>query len=343
MRPSAPTAIRTLLLASLALSAAAQAAEPAPAAAQTAQAATEPLFAEVNGRTISAREYESTVQNMARQKFYHGKPPEAQVQALRQEVADRLVERVLLLEEIGRRDLRADDQAIAATLAEYDQRYGNSAHWQQNRERMLPGLTAKLREQQLLQRIEAQVRDVPAGTPAEVRAYYDAHPELFTEPEKLRLSVILLKVDPSSPGSAWDKAMEEAAAIRKRILAGADFGELARLHSGDGTAAQDGDMGYLHRGMLPEGLHEQVDKIQPGQLSEPVRVLEGIALFRLADRKAANKRGFEEVAGRAAELLGRERSEQSWKGFLDGLRAAARIRIDTQRYPFLKTAHAGTR
>ncbi len=321
---------------------------PASTEATTAPAATahrdhamsNTLFAEVNGQIISAGEYEATFLTMARQKFYHGKPPEAQVQALRLEVAERLINRVLLLNEVKLREIKADEKAIEATLAEYDKRYGNSPGWQQNRETMLPGLSAKLREQQLLERIEADARAVSAPSPAEVRAYYDSHNDLFTEPEKLHLSVILLKVDPSSPSSAWDKAEEEAAAIQRRILAGADFGELARLHSGDGSAEKDGDMGYIHRGMLPEGMHEKVDKMKSGELSAPIRVLEGFALLRLHDRREPKLRAFEEVTGRATDLLQRERSESAWKDFIAKLRTSASIRIDTERFPFLKAATA---
>ena len=338
----------------------AAASTPAPAAALPAAAATPPagteattapathhahatsdtLFAEVNGQIISAGEYESTFMTMARQKFYHGKPPEAQIQALRLEVADRLINRVLLLNEVKRREIKPDEKAIEIALAEYDKRYGNSPGWQQNRATLLPGLSEKLREQQLLERIESDARAIPAPSPAEVRAYYDAHNDLFTEPEKLHLSVILLKVDPSSPASAWDKAEEEAAAIRRRIEAGADFGALARLHSGDASAEKDGDMGYIHRGMLPEAMHEKVDKMKSGDLSTPIRVLEGYALLRLHDRREPKLRAFEEVSGRAKDLLQRERSESAWKEFVAKLRASASIRIDTERFPFLKAAPA---
>ena len=308
--------------------------------AQHAHGAGDFIFAEVDGQFINGSEYEATFITMARQKFYHGKPPEAQVQALRVEVADRLVNRVLMLKEVKRREIPVDEAAIQATLAEYEKRYGNTPGWKQNRDAMLPGLSAKLREQQQLDRLEANVRAVPAATTEEVRAYYDSHPELFTEPEKLHLSVILLKVDPSSPSSAWDKAEEEAAAIERRIKAGADFGELARLHSGDGSAENNGDMGYLHRGMLPDALHDKLDKFQPGQVSGPLRVLEGVSLFRLENRRLPNKRAFEEVAPRATELLQRERSDQAWKDFIAKLRVGVNIRINTDNFPFLKPAAA---
>ena len=131
------------------------------------------------------------------------------------------------------------------------------------------------------------------------------------------------------------KAEEEARQIAGRLKKGANFGELAKLHSGDSSAEKGGDLGYLHRGMLPEALQDKIDDLKPDSLSEPVRVLEGVGLFRMIDRKPAQKRSFSDVSERAADLLVRERSETAWKNFTAGLRKQARVEIDTKRYPKL--------
>src|SRR5829696_2252853 len=48
---------------------------------RTQAAQTEPVFAVVNGTTISAREFESSLTSAARNKFYHRTPPEAELVA----------------------------------------------------------------------------------------------------------------------------------------------------------------------------------------------------------------------------------------------------------------------
>jgi parvulin-like peptidyl-prolyl isomerase len=126
--------------------------------------------------------------------------------------------------------------------------------------------------------------------------------------------------------------MDEGRALHKRLLAGADFGELARLHSGDRSAARGGQMDYTHRGMLPEAVHGIVDKLQPGQISEPVQLLEGVALLRLDGRRTAQQRSFEQVRERAAGLWQREEGEKRWKALIAQLRQAAAIRIDESQY-----------
>lgn len=201
-----------------------------------------------------------------------------------------------------------------------------------------------LGERETLERLQAAVREAGPVSDAELARYYDAHRDLFTEPQQARLSVILLKVDPSAPSATWAAAEDEARAIRKRLAlapgngagaAGGDFAEAARMHSSDASAASGGDLGYLHQGMMPEALYEKLGSMKPGDVSEPLRLLEGVAIFRLTERREARLRPLEEVKERAAQLWRRDEGERRWAEFLARLRAAATIRIDTERYPAL--------
>jgi parvulin-like peptidyl-prolyl isomerase len=301
------------------------------AAMVQAQAATPPagerLYATVNGTPITQQEFHTAFANHVRQTLYHGQVSEERVQAARKEVTDRMIERLLLLEEADRRQVSADLARIDETIAGYEQRYANSPQWKERRETLLPGLRKQLAEQGRLEKLEQAVRALPEPSASEVRAYYDAKPELFTEPEKLRVRTILLKVDPSSPAAAWDAARDEAARIVRQIREGTDMGELARLHSNDRSAAEGGDMGYLHVGMIPESLHAKIVSFTVGTISDPIDVLEGIGIFRLEDRQPAKLRGFDEVAKRARDLLIREQQEQAWKDLIARLRNSARIEL----------------
>jgi parvulin-like peptidyl-prolyl isomerase len=322
------------------------------AAAAGAQDATAPesqpdspsFLAVVNGTVISAAEYEAAANEAARQKFYHGSPPEGAVEQLMREVADEAINRVLLLEEARRQGLEPDAAAVDEKIAQYDKRYGTSPRWQNEREQLLPPLRTRLEEDSLLAALEAQARRIPPPAEDKVRAYYKANPDKFTEPEKMRMSLILLKVDPSSPTAAWQAAEAEVGALRMQLTdGGADFAELAKQHSGDESAAKGGDLGYLHRGMLPEGIQEKIDEMKPGDLSPPTRVLEGYALFRYEALQPPKHHDFETVKARASDLLTRELSDKAWADFTAKLRQKAKIEINTQRYPALATQASGAR
>jgi parvulin-like peptidyl-prolyl isomerase len=302
-------------------------------------------FARVGDVVITQAEYDQAYAVAARNKFYHGKPPEGDVAKLQREVADNLVNEVLLTKEARRRKIQPDHAAVKKQIDGYEARYQGSEMWQKNKATMLPPLKKRLEEQTVLEQLQAAVRNVPDPDEPQIAAYYESHKDKFTEPEQVKLSVILLKVDPSSPQAKWDGAREEGAAIVKRLRAGADFEQLAHLHSGDPSAEKGGRMDYLHRGMLPDPAQAAIDKLKPGEIGDAVVLLEGVAVFRLDGRKSAKLNPLAAVHDRARDLLKREQSEQAWTALIARLRKDTPPRIDESRFlplALAKPAAAGT-
>lgn len=293
---------------------------------------TKVAFAQVGEIIIAQEQYDEAFATAVKRTFYHGKPPEQKIAALQREVGDNLINAVLLSKEARRRGLKPDQAAVKATLDDYDTRYRASPQWQKNRDQLLPRLKQKLEEESLLTRLESDIRNATPPNGEAIRTYYAAHPEKFTQPEQLRLSVILLKVDPSSPKAKWEAALAEGQAITKKLRSGADFASLAKLHSGDATAAKGGDMGYLHRGMLPEVAQQAIDRLKIKEMSDPVTVLEGVAVFRLDERKPAKLSNFATVQQRARELWTREQGDLAWHGLIEKLRKETLIKVDESRY-----------
>ncbi|NMF88470.1 peptidylprolyl isomerase [Aromatoleum petrolei] len=298
--------------------------------------ASPPYLAVVNGKVISSSDFDAATREAIRQKFYHGTPPEGEVEQLVRDVANDMIERRLLAEEIKRREMKPDAKAVDEKIAAYEKRYASSARWQQERAQILPALRERLEEDDMLAALEAKTRNVPQPPQDKVLAYYKKHPEKFTEPEKMRISLLLLTVDPSAPTSAWEAAETEAGALQLKLTeGGADFAQLAKEHSRHESAETGGDLGYMHRGMLPEGIQEKIDGMKPGDLSPPTRVLQGIALFRYEALQPPKHHDFETVKSRAGDLLKRDLSDEAWRNLNEQLRKKAKIELNTARYPAL--------
>jgi hypothetical protein len=257
-----------------------------------------------------------------RKKFYHAKPPEGELARFQREVGDDVVNRVLLLAEAKKRGLQPDRKLIDSTVAGYDTQYAKSPNWQANRSKMLAAVVPQLERDTLIEQLERQVRQPETPSEPALRAYYEQHKDLFVEPEQVKLAVILLKVP----------AEEEGQRLHARLKTGADFGALAKLHSGDRSAATGGQMEYTHRGMVPEAVQQVIDPLKPGALSAPVRLLEGVAILRLDGRRPAHQRPYEDVKPRAAELWQREQGQARWTQLIAELRRATPVRIDESHY-----------
>lgn len=302
---------------------------PAPAAADA-------LYARVNGKAITQRDFHGAYANYLREKYYHQQVPEDKLAEAKEEVGKMLVDRVLLLDEAKRRGLIADATRIDRTIAEYEARYASSQMWQSRRESLLPGLRQQLSEQDLLRQIDEIGHAIAVPTDAAVREFYGTRAQLFTEPEKMRLHTILLKVDPSAAKATWDAARAEAGRIVARLGSGeASFADMAALHSQDASADKGGDMGYVHVGMVPDPVQAQIDETPLRAVSKPIDVLEGVAIFRLDERIPSKLMAYDDVAGRARDLLKRELTSQTWDAFRAGLRKGAQIELAEPAQPAL--------
>lgn len=291
----------------------------------------EEVFASVGDIEITRAQFERAVYTAARQTFYHGRPPGAEeFVEFRRGIADQMIDRELLLLEAGRRDLQPDQAAIDARIASYESRYGETERWQKEGPKMIEALRARFEEDELLDALEADVRTVPKPDEAAVRSFYDDNPDLFTEPPQNRISLILLGVDPSAGSEAWAAATEEAQRILDKLEEGASFEEMAKLHSADLTASKGGDMGYLHAGMLGENAEKAIGELEVEGLSAPIQVLEGIAIFKLTERKPEQLRPLTEVRERAAELWQRQKGDAAWESLIAELRSKNEIFVDSE-------------
>jgi peptidylprolyl isomerase len=286
------------------------------------------VAATVNGQLIGTVELNFFITEFARQRFYHGAIPPDQRAALRNEVIERLIGSRLLAEEANRRGIPADTAAAEETLKQYLAKLPGDAA-RRAFEPSLPKLREQLLEESKVTRLESRIREVAKPSEAELRQYYRRNLNSFTEPMRERLSLILIGVEAGSPSEDWTKAEATAKALRAEILGGADFAAIARKHSTDRTASEGGDMGYLHRGMLGGVAEELIAKLQPGEVSQPVMLLEGYGVFRLVERVPERLHTLDEPEARqrAQDFYRREKSDQQWQAFTAALRTKADVRI----------------
>jgi peptidyl-prolyl cis-trans isomerase SurA len=106
--------------------------------------------------------------------------------------------------------------------------------------------------------------------------------------ERISTQHILKKLEPTA--NDWQNARNIAAALRDSILAGGDFGRIAREYSADSSsAAHDGKLGFLELATLPVEFQDACVGLQPGELSEPFESAYGIHIIRVDDRQSARK------------------------------------------------------
>jgi len=148
---------------------------------------------------------------------------------------------------------------------------------------------------------------------AELRAAYEADPERWHRPRKWRLENVFKRFPADGDEEERRRLRREMAAIRERIVAGADFGAVARRESESETRLRGGRMGRVTLDELAPEVAELVAGLEEGDLSPVIETPEGLTLLRCTERLEPRRRSFEEVRDRIERSLEKERVAAAWE------------------------------
>ncbi len=113
----------------------------------------------------------------------------------------------------------------------------------------------------------------------------------------------------NDPKRSTAEAVAQLAEFKRRIQSGtADFAGLARDNSQDGSAKQGGDLGWSRPGLFVPEFEEAVNRLAPGEISDPVVTRFGVHLIQVKGRREAKLepgRAARSRARRAAREEGR--------------------------------------
>ncbi len=153
---------------------------------------------------------------------------------------------------------------------------------------------------------------------AEARAWFEAHGDQLTAPERRRVAQILVATE------------AEAQEARHRLDAGTPFEDVAREVSLDRqSGAHGGGLGWITRDETPPGF-EVVFELDAGALSAPLETEHGWHLIRVQEIEPPRPRSFEEAAEEVRRRLLRDKRRAAQERWLAQLREAAEIEIDEE-------------
>jgi len=108
--------------------------------------------------------------------------------------------------------------------------------------------------------------------------------------------------------------------LRARIVSGAaDFAEMARVHSGDATAARGGELDWVYPGDTVPEFERAYRELKVGEVSQPVRTPFGYHLIQVLERRSADM-SPERRRLQARQALRERKSDEAYQDWLRQLR-----------------------
>jgi len=254
------------------------------------------------------------------------------VQALRQEVLEKLIEEKLIDQEAKKSGIKVSNKEVEATLNEVKRR--NSATQEQLEKALsAEGLTMenykKQIEKNLLRRklISSAVKVETKAGEKEFREFYQKNIDRYRINETFRPAHILFVIPREATQEEVREIRKKCETVLRKVRGGDDFGEMALLYSQDASSKSRGDLGYFRRGELLPAFEREALRLQVGEVSGVVRTEFGFHIIKLLDRKGVDPLPFEEVKGKVQADYYDVEMEKAFNQYISTLKEKAFIEI----------------
>lgn len=313
------------------------------AAFTPANFAAEPLFADpvrVKGKGIEIRQSdieEGYVAYKAARAALGQRLPNALEDQVKEQVLEKLIATKLLLDRATPSDREEGKKIADRLIDEGKQKLSSEASYR--RQMHAVGTTPEKYEADILEQaivkavIDRELKSRQVIGDEEVRTYYEEHPSLFTEPEKVRVQHLLVAIRkypsgellPLKEQAAQSERADQALACAR---AGEDFTKLIKEYSEDPDLARTkGELTFGPRGPVPPEFEAAAFSLEPGQVSGIVRSLIGFHIIKLMEKVPARQAPLENVTETIRNMLKERNVQQQLAGYIEQLKKEAGVEI----------------
>ena len=301
-----------------------------PAIAADSPKSEEGKVATVNGVDISRKDYNREVQLYKDRMARDGQSlNEQQINIIGNQILDRMIETELLYQESRKQGVRIAPDEVEAQLGKIKERFSNEQEYvaaigQMNLTE--DGVRAQIEKGLAInQLVKTRIADNIKIEEEESQRFYDANPELFKQPEEVKASHILVKVEQDADAQKKSAAGEKIEQIQQRLKKGEDFAAVARETSEGPSAPNGGDLGYFKRGTMVKPFEDAAFALEVNQVSDVVETQFGYHLIKVYDKKPEKVLAYAEVKGQLEQHLKQQKIKVEVDTYLDGLKKDAQI------------------
>lgn len=253
---------------------------------------------------------------------------EARTKLLNQMIEDRLV-----FQKAKKEALEVPEEEVDKMFDEFKKRFKDDAEMNVMMKREGVTLTTvrdRLYRQAMIQKLQdMEIRSKVVISPNEIDEYYEAHPEEFIEEEQIKVrSITVKKSDEAREKGLTDEAAKEKIQnLRKMIVEGSDFAQLATANSED-TRSKDGGLSdWVRRGEMISVIDQVIFQIEKGKVSEIIETPMGYHIFRVEEKKEGKKHNLEEMRDAIFGRIFKKKAEERFNEWMRELKKEAYISI----------------
>jgi peptidyl-prolyl cis-trans isomerase SurA len=259
----------------------------------TAQQMIDGIAAVVGNEIVLKSEVDQYVQSYVIQNKINIRNDSEKMKKLEKEILERLIEQKIMLTKADEDTIVADERDVDRRVEEQVryliQQVGSEekleAAFQSPIKQIRRDLRVEIADRLKVEMLRRNKFQNVKITRREVENFFETYRDsLPPMQETVDISHILMQVKPGAESQS--AALEKIRAIKDRLAAGEEFGELATKYSEDPASAQrEGDLGFTKRGDFVQEFEEVAFGLEPEQVSDVVQTQFGYHIIKLIERR----------------------------------------------------------
>jgi len=289
-------------------------------------------IAVVNGTVITEEDFNRQISGIQKRYSSRGKPlADSQLSDIKKKVLESLINNELLYQESQKKNITIDEAKINEQFERIKKRFSSEEEFKKTLSDMNTSeavIKSKMKRRMAIQLfIQEQLAKNVTVSDKDTKTYYDSHPDFFKQPEQVKASHILIKVDPKADESVKSEARKKIEEIQKKLQKGEDFATLAKEFSQGPSNVRGGDLGFFGRGQMAKPFEEAAFALKPGEVSDIVETKFGYHLIKAFDKKPETTIAYEQMKNRLAQFMKQEKVKKEIELYLEELKKTAKVEV----------------
>jgi peptidyl-prolyl cis-trans isomerase C len=286
------------------------------------------VVAKVNGLEIKKSELMTQAAIVRAQiRRAGGRDPGANAELFKR-ILNGLIGEALIYDDAKKKGLVATEAEVDQKLAGFKSGFEDETKFEESLK--VQGITLEQVRSQLRQSLSiekalrAEMAQGAKISEAEMRAFYDQNPNAFTGQPQVKVRLVRANIEAPADALARERARQKAESARRRLLEGANFGEVVKQYSDDPlTKDKGGELPPFTLGTGPVDV--AIGKLNPTQISPVIEFSGGFQVVELMEKLPARKITFEEAKPRIEGILEQGKLQEAVLQKVEALRRAAKV------------------
>ncbi len=287
---------------------------------------------EVDGAKLTKAQLDTELNHqmaLIKNKFPADKTQQVRANIQRQ-IIDGFVVKTLLTNEVNRLKITATEQEVndfiekikstlppGVTLEELIKKNKTTMT------KMREGISLQIRIEKLM---APRIKNLPKPTEKEIATFYKNNPKRFIVPESMHVRHILIALTPEDNDKTVAEKKAKAENLRKQIISGSDFTELAKNNSDCPSKNSGGDLGIIKRGDMVKPFEDAVFALKKNQIGPVVQTEFGFHVVQVLDVQQPKTIELnEKTKSVISSFLKQQKQQEAFKKLVQDLKEKANI------------------